>query len=317
MAEPQWYTKQGPDGKWYKTQASSPQEATQKLLRSIGGGTSSAPAAHETFYDKAFPRTATFSAGRPQIPGLGNMESEIRDLRNRLQNSVVKDEGGKAGNTLASAPLGLMKLAEALPQLLRGEIWKGTKNAVSGAVQAAEIPSAFIAPEASEAVKSILPSTERAGQLFQELEKVAGNVPVDVQKPGQIATKIWDLAEAGGTLPKVINKFLRRVTNPQGTPMDYSEMRQFYQNATRLSADEMNRLTPAVKRFIGDFTQKMGDSLWEAANSVGEGGKFNKAMKGYRQGARFNELKDKAAKAALVAGLGAAGAGAYRHWVPK
>ena len=230
---------------------------------------------------------------------------------------VVKDEGGTAGNTIASIPLGLMKMMEATPQLLQGKIWKGVKSGVGGAVQAGEIPSMFVAPEASEAIKGILPSTERAGQLFQELEKVAGNVPVDVQKPGQVATKIWDLAQAGGSRPKIINDFLRRVTNPQGAPMDYSEMRKFYQNATRLSADETNRLTPAVKRLIGEFTQKLGDSLWEAAHSVGEGGTYNKAMKGYRQAARFNEFKGKAAKAALATGAGAAGVSAYRHLVPK
>jgi hypothetical protein len=67
---------------------------------------------------------------------------------------------------------------------------------------------------------------------------------------------------------------------------------------------------------MGEFTQRLGDSLWEAAQTVGKGGEYNKAMKMYRQASRAKDVVRKiapyAAKAGLGAAAGAGGLGAYK-----
>jgi hypothetical protein len=283
----------------------SADEFKAKALKVMG----QTPAAPETAVDKMFPEGGTVSAPHPRT-GLAGMEDSLSSLRTRLSAFAQKGVGPGVGDFMESLPLGLLKMAKGGTEVPQGKVWKGTKDMVGGGLEASTIPASFVAPEASEAAGKLLPSTERAGQLFQELEKIAGKVPVNVNEPGKVATKIWDLAQAGGSRPKIVNDFLRRVTNPQGLPMDYSEMRKFYQNATRLSADEANRLTPNVKRLIGEFTQRLGDSLWEAAQSVGEGGKYNTAMKSYRTAARLKNAKDAVVPWAIKGGAGVLGAGA-------
>lgn len=267
----------------------------------------------DTAVDKMFPQGATVSAPHPRT-GLAGIEDSLSDLRTRLSMSAQKGVGQGTGDAMASPALGLMKMMQAPLEAAQGHPLKALGKGVGGMGEASKLYGALL-PEAP--VGELLPSTEKAGQLFFELEKIAGKVPVNVNDPGKVATKIWDLAQAGGTRPKIITDFLRRVTTPSGAPMDYAEMRKFYQNATRLSADEANRLTPAVKRLIGEFTQKLGDSLWEAAQSVGQGDRYNRAMKSYRSAAKFegymNKTLPKVGKAAAIGAAGATGAaGAYK-----
>jgi hypothetical protein len=263
----------------------------------------------DTAVDKMFPEGGTVGVPHPRT-GLAGYGDEIENLRTRLSQYAQKGVGQGTGDAMESPALGLMKMMQSTPELLQGNVGGFLKKGVGGAAEAGKLYGALGVPGEGTLAGKVLPSTEKAGQMFGELEKVAGKIPVNIEGPGKVATKIWELAQAGGSRPKIINDFLRRVTNPEGTPMDYSEMRKFYQNATRLSFDEANRLTPAVKRLIGEFTKSMGDSLWEAANSVGKGPHYNQAMKAYRGAARLEDVGRTVGPYAAKGAAGAAGAAA-------
>jgi len=126
----------------------------------------------------------------------------------------------------------------------------------------------------------------------------AGNTPINVSAPGSNALDIQTLAQRGGSMPKVVKDFLTRVTDPNKGPITFAEARDFYFNASRLSADEMGRLTPNMKRMVGQFTADLNQALTDAAGKVGMGKKYEQAMQEYHS-AMQNQARIENAKNAL------------------
>lgn len=201
-----------------------------------------------------------------------------------------------------------------------GDVTRGVKELLTGG-QSAGIPlgsksgilnnpitSTVALAAGGRGLAGALPNTERAGQAFQEVERVASKIPIDVSGPGNTALKIQKLSESGGSMPKVIRDFIRRATDPEKPPITYSEARDFYSNASRLSVDEMNRLTPVMKRQIGQFVRELNGSIEGAAEDAGKLSKYQGAMKEYRQ-AKWIEAKSYLAK--KWAGRALLGAGGY------
>jgi hypothetical protein len=91
------------------------------------------------------------------------------------------------GDFMASLPLGLLKAAKGTSELApaviggeKGRTWQGMKDVVGGGLQAIEIPSAFVAPEAGEI------AAEGAGKAASLTSK-AGSKAVDAAK----AVETW------------------------------------------------------------------------------------------------------------------------------
>src|SRR5208282_170156 len=146
----------------------------------------------------------------------------------------------------------------------------------------------------------------RAGRGFQEVMGAAKNVPVSLKGAGDAALEIETQARSGGSMPKVIRDFLRRATDPQQGEMTYEEARRFYSNASRLSADEMGRLTPNMRRLVGQFTKNLGTGIEDAAGKAGKLPEYTEAMQGYRRGAQLKGAIQSAKKIALPLAGGAA-----------
>lgn len=162
-------------------------------------------------------------------------------------------------------------------------------------------------------LSQLIPSASRAGRALGQVKQVAGEVPVNVNEAGDVALRIKDLADRGASMPKVIRNFLSRVTDPEGAPVTFAEARDFYSNASKLSAAEGQRMIPAVRREVALFTQALGRSITETAASVGQGGKFTGAMTEY---ARAQKAKD-VASWLLTKGLPTAMAGYAAEKIAK
>ncbi len=268
---------------------------------------------------------------RAEKPPSGMAESIERSSRNfiaDLQHGTTTTKAGEVlhrmglqplhggqpeavGELMGSVPLGAARLLKGHAETMQeGKRWQGVKDIAGGASQMMELPSLFMAPEAKEAATAVIPTTGKAGKLLQQLERVVGKVPIDVNLPGNSAMKIQEMAESGATMPKVVRNFLTRVTRPGVQPLTYSEGRKFYENATRLSFDEMNRLTPQAKRMVGEFTRSLDKSLQRAAETKQMGQAYSKAMSSYHRAARLRDFARNAGPAALKAGAAAVGAGA-------
>jgi hypothetical protein len=141
-------------------------------------------------------------------------------------------------------------------------------------------------------LKGMLPSTARAGAKFQEVMGAAKQVPIDISAPGNAALRIMQLSERGGTMPKAVRDLLKRMTDPQKPPMVYEEARDFASNISRLSVDEFNRLTPALKREITNLRVTLNHSVEKAAASAGKGPQYKSAMKEYAKASQGRQMVD-------------------------
>ena len=244
------------------------------------------------------------------------------------------------GDFMASLPLGLLRTTKGAGEVAQGQVGTGAKDIGLGAWQASKIPLTFVGePEtglvgqAGVATKAIttgqkaggymidlagnlIPSTERAAQNFQEVMGAAKDIPINVTDPGNTALRIQELSQRGSSMPKVVRDFVARVTDPAKGPLTYGEARDFYTNATRLSADEAQRLAPVMRRYVGQFTADLNRSISGAADQAGKLSQYQKAMSEYHKAMQLQAFrrglvdvaKSTAVKAAAGAGAGAAGA---------
>lgn len=163
--------------------------------------------------------------------------------------------------------------------------------------------------EGVAAVKNALPSAERAGKTFENVMGAAKDIPVNVEGAGKVALRITDLAERGSTMPMAVRKFLQRVTNPDKASLTYKESRDFASNISRLSADEMKRLQPVVRREIAQMSAELNKANAEAAKAAGRGAEYKSAMREYANAMRLRDAIDATLKHGKRAALGAAGLG--------
>jgi hypothetical protein len=133
-----------------------------------------------------------------------------------------------------------------------------------------------------------------------------GDQPVDIAKAGDSALRVYQLSERGGSMPKAVRDLLRRATDPTKGDLSYKEARDFYSNISRLSADESKRLTPVIKKELGELRVALDQALAKTAASGGKDRVYRAAMREYAIASRIREFGEKAVKY----GVGAAGAGA-------
>lgn len=157
-----------------------------------------------------------------------------------------------------------------------------------------------------------VPRAARAAGKFQDVMGAARTMPIDITGPGNVALRIQQLADRGGSMPMAVRKFLHRVTDPAQPAMAYEEARDFASNISRLSADEFNRLTPVVAREVAEMRVALNKAVGDAAGKAGKGREYAQAMTEYAKAMRLRNAVDEvvsgAARAIPVAGVGA---GAY------
>jgi polyhydroxyalkanoate synthesis regulator phasin len=100
------------------------------------------------------------------------------------------------------------------------------------------------------------------------------------------------LVDSGGSRSLSVEKLLNRVTDPSKGPLTYEEARDFGSNLSRLSADESQRLTPVMKRAVGQISQNLRDTTAQTATAAGKGPQFQAAMKEYSKASNLRETVD-------------------------
>jgi hypothetical protein len=220
-----------------------------------------------------------------------------------------------SGDTLASPVLGPLHAAQGIADMREHPV-RGALKAAGGALETASLPASFVAPEVSEAAAGKFTAAgirAKASGAFNSVAAAADKAPIDITEPGMQALKIDALSSRGGTQPKIIRDFIKRVTDPEKGPLTYDEARDFYSNATRLSGNEYSKLTDRMKMEMGQFTKVLGEAVQDAATRVGKGADYNFAMKQWKRASSLSDtydtLKSMAAegakKVAIGAGLGA------------
>jgi hypothetical protein len=151
-------------------------------------------------------------------------------------------------------------------------------------------------------------SKVRAADNFTDVAAAAKNAVVDVEKTGNACIRVLELAERGGSRPKVVKDFMARVTDPNKPPMTFDEARDFYSNISGLSAKEKTRLTPIIRRQMVEMREALNSALTEAAETVGKGDQYSSAVQEYARSIWAKKKATQVAKgAAAAAGVGAVG----------
>lgn len=242
--------------------------------------------------------------------------------------SRLGPEGGDPGAVIGSVPTGLTFAAHGVAEAAHGNIKRGAGEFLSGIGEAAEIPSAFIAPEAGEVAAAtpgaakaavwFLPSNRaaRAGKLFASVAEDAGSVPVELKNSSESASRLLDWQ--GKINPgSVVNKYLQRITSPKKGPMTYSEARDWYSVLGNLSAEESSKLPDVVQRDLKTMVRGLKQDIGDSADQVGRAADYYKAMGEYAKAKSLGDWYEKYGpiiKKSLAGGAAASvgASGAYR-----
>jgi hypothetical protein len=268
---------------------------------------------------------------------LSNLEGDVRYGGTRtLPGRVLHAMGAQginigaqagAGDTLASPVLGPIHAAQGVAETPEHPV-RGPLKALGGVLETATLPASFMAPEAAEtsaAIPGMVASkvTGRAaksagGELFNTVAKAASdaNLTVNTGEAIEAAQKITENAARAGRNVLGIRKFVQRVSDAEKGPLTYEEARGFYQNIRNLSVSDQNALNPATKRLVDNFLSKLDSGIRTAADSIGQGDNYSKAMELYRKGAQQAEFYEKKLvpymkKLAVGAAIGVGARGGY------
>lgn len=149
-------------------------------------------------------------------------------------------------------------------------------------------------------------SAARAAGNIQSASSAARGANVPVEQVGRQGLRALELNERGNYMPRVVSQFMRRITDPKAADLAFDEGRDWYSSISRMSADDFNKMTPAMKKQVGAIRQALHEAMTESAQTVGRGRQYEKGISEYRRAMKAKEVAKKIAKY----GAGAAGAGA-------
>lgn len=177
-----------------------------------------------------------------------------------------------------------------------GNVIAGMTGMGSAGREAVENPTMTLAtaalPLIGKQAAAQIPSKVSAGAKFQEVMGAAKDSTVDVSAPGNVALRIADLAQHGGGTnwgPAPVRQFIQYVTDPKRPPMTYEVARDFASNISKLSVDEMKRMSPAVRREVHNLRVTLNHAVEQAAEAAGKGDTYRSAMKEFASRSRLDD----------------------------
>jgi hypothetical protein len=132
------------------------------------------------------------------LTGIGSV------LKKMGAHGVYSGNPEAVGDFMASLPLGLLKAGKGSSEVAQGKMWQGTKDIVSGGLQASTMPASFVSPEISELTAE--KGAAAAGTAARTSRTAVNAVREEAAQPElqsgirKVAAKVAD--EAGVARPK-------------------------------------------------------------------------------------------------------------------
>lgn len=169
--------------------------------------------------------------------------------------------------------------------------------------------------EGAATVREVFGDAEKAGRLFEKVKGAVGGEAVPVtDEMSQAAMRASELAERGAEgLPRVITRFIQRVTDPDKPEIAWNGFRDFMSNVSRLSANEYSSMNPQMAAQVSKLAGAMKDAAQGVAEAGGVGDDFSQAMQLYARSKacqKFGAEVWAGFKRAILPG--AAGSGGYQ-----
>ncbi|MEY4387883.1 MAG: hypothetical protein RLY20_3166 [Verrucomicrobiota bacterium] len=238
------------------------------------------------------------------------VQGAASDIGTTLRNKLQADNAPPEGMSVPTSRV--QPAARQMPAALMTEKPDTTAGTVGTYLPAVAALAAPVGGAVKAGVEA-LPSVTRAGEKFQNVMGAARNIPIDVKDVGEVALRINQLAERGGSMPMAVRKLLNRMTDPEKAGMVYEESRDFASNISRLSANEFGRLTPAVAREVAELRVALNKANAEAAQKAGKLKEYAAAMTEYQRAMKLRSAVNSAIEGAkrYAPIASAAGAGAW------
>jgi hypothetical protein len=269
------------------------------------------------FLDKDIPLSG--SLWNPTLSGIQSIGRGVRSAVQGIGQTIAHpiDTATKAVDAVADLPSQVAAIPSAIHDINQSPDALGLYAKAAQDTAGEGAGQALTALAGAGAVKGIgaatgaaldaLPSRTAAGAALEDVKASAGSIPIDTTKVGNTALDIYTQSQRGANLPSAVNKLVRRLVAPDSLPMTYEEAKDFQSNISQLSADEKMKLNPNTKRLVGQLNQDLKGSLSDAADTVGKGQQFQKAMTEYHNAMKLKGYSDAAIDAAWKAALAATG----------
>lgn len=299
----------GPDGKLHQF----PDDATDAQISRALGAVPEANKAHapkaKTWADQLGLNTPSDSAVGGFVKGAG---AGAVDLAQGATSAVLGQLNASLDTENARRrEFGFTETAT-LPRVEQPSNFSGTVGGVLPVVGEMMVGGAPVV----KAARAAIPSTARAAAKFQDVMSVSKDIPINTKFVGDAALRIQELADRGGSMPMAVRKLLLRMTDPNKPPLAYGESRDFASNISRLSADEMRRLTPVVAKEVANLRVALNLANAKAAKAAGKLDEYESAMKEYAKAMRVRGIVNAAIEGAKKSAPYATVAGAG-YWLSK
>ena len=199
---------------------------------------------------------------------------------------------------------------------------EGLQRMAQGTREAITLPGLVVGGPEGAAALNLVPSASHAASVLNSIGEAAAKTPVVLSRTAPVLDELRNLGDTGSTLPKVVRQLSAqagKATQPrslpllksmqndlsgvadtaQPTPLLYPKARDFYKNVTSLSAAEKMELTPALKYGMGNLREAFKADIGDAADAVGRGEDYAKAMREYASAQKLKEGAATVGKKAL------------------
>lgn len=308
----------GPDGRIHAFPDHASDAQISAALKAIPAvNKAQAPPAAQTWSDQLGLNEPTESAAKGFLRGSG---AAVVDFTQGAASELSKMMGEKidaenaAANVFGPSTISERRLPDAL-KIEAPDTAAGTVGTYAPVVAGMVAPAGPVVKGGQAAVNAF-PKLSRATEKFENVMGAARNVPVDISAPGNVALRIQQLADRGGSMPMAVRKFLVRVTDPEKGALNYEEARDFASNISRLSADEFKRLTPVIAREVSEMRVALNKAVGDAAQKAGKRDEYESAMREYARAMRVRSVINAAVEGAKKTAPYATAAGAG-YWLTK
>lgn len=158
-----------------------------------------------------------------------------------------------------------------------------------------------------------------AGAALEDISQQAKQIglSVDPSGPAAVADRAMQIDKAGGTAPKVIKDFVKRLSPTKASPgprapLTWQEASDFMSQAGKLSSKEIQEMTAPMQRQVAMFAGEMRGALNEAADSMGKLDIYGHANREFANAAKMTRISSALAKwGTAIAGTAALGGAGY------
>lgn len=243
----------------------------------------------------------------PILKGLGSIiDTSAGNIKNAIHPRLGRSNDEVLGDIEKAIPLFGPSLSKAGDQINEGN----TSGALGTGLGVA---GALFAPKIFGAVGEAIPTRAKAGAIFDSLNSDLATTSVPLKSTIDPLQRATEIGARGSTLPKAVSDLLTRSQSP--IEMTYPEARDYQSSLSDLSTSDKMALNSRMRGQVDQLHKGLFGDIYDAADTVGRGEDYAKAMQQYKTAARINNGLKTTAKIGATGIAGALGLGTLERYL--